>query len=176
METNTTATSNLGLYSKYYVVNRETHREVDNCFVLRPATDPAAMIAMAVYAGAVKDSNPELFQNIMDWLNNITKLHEEISKTASEILAKKERAEKPPKPKKVNWQLWWYPKNVGAQPTLLKEGRKYKKLHVMAVDFMNATYGKGTWSEQSGRFCRDGLPGTPTNDLMIINPETYGSR
>lgn len=55
-----------GLYRKYSVVNLETGKQVDNCFVLRPKSDPAAVAAIQAYAEAT--DNEKLRGDLLRWV------------------------------------------------------------------------------------------------------------
>lgn len=55
-----------GLYSKYIVTKADTGESVDNCFVLRPDKDPAALKALQFYARNCEDY--QLRDDIEYWL------------------------------------------------------------------------------------------------------------
>ena len=55
-----------GLYGKYTVYKNKDNSLVTDCFVLRPAKDPAAVIALRAYA-AVTDTT-ELAADIINWV------------------------------------------------------------------------------------------------------------
>lgn len=55
-----------GLYEKYTVLKNEDGSPVTNCFVLRPAEDPAAVAALRAYAAAT--DNAELANDIINWV------------------------------------------------------------------------------------------------------------
>lgn len=58
----------LGLYQKYRVV--KTNGElVNGCFVLRPASDPAARVALRAYADTTENS--QLASDLRDWLDGL---------------------------------------------------------------------------------------------------------
>lgn len=54
-----------GLYSKYEVKKRSDGTPVNNCFVLRPDRDDAAIAAMLAYADATSDS--QLAKELREW-------------------------------------------------------------------------------------------------------------
>ena len=55
-----------GLYPKYTVTNNHTGLEVYDCFVLKPAKDEAARLALLYYAEICGDE--ELKRDIKAWL------------------------------------------------------------------------------------------------------------
>ena len=55
-----------GLYSKYEVRKRSDGTFVDNCFVLRPDRDDAAITALLAYANATSDD--QLAQELREWV------------------------------------------------------------------------------------------------------------
>lgn len=55
-----------GLYGKYTVYKNKDGSLVPDCFVLRPAKDPAAVIALRAYAAAT--DNAELSAGIINWV------------------------------------------------------------------------------------------------------------
>lgn len=55
-----------GLYGKYTVYKNKDGSLVSDCFVLRPAKDPAAIIALRAYAAAT--DNAELSADIINWV------------------------------------------------------------------------------------------------------------
>ena len=55
-----------GLYSKYEVRRRSDGTPVNNCFVLRPDRDDAAIAAMLAYADATSDS--QLAKELREWV------------------------------------------------------------------------------------------------------------
>lgn len=55
-----------GLYSKYEVRKRSDGTLVNNCFVLRPDRDDAAIAAMLAYADATSDSR--LAKELREWV------------------------------------------------------------------------------------------------------------
>lgn len=59
-----------GLKTKYIVRKAETGEDVDNCFVLRPEKDPAAVSAIRAYAEAT--DNAVLASDLLRWLWDIT--------------------------------------------------------------------------------------------------------
>lgn len=58
-----------GLYPKYFVIKTETGEIVQDCFVLRPQKDKAAVAALLLYAKETK--NQELSRDIREWLSTI---------------------------------------------------------------------------------------------------------
>jgi len=58
-----------GLYTKYLVFKREDGSRVENCFVLKPASDPAAREAMLRYIAITSDK--ELAQGITEWMTTL---------------------------------------------------------------------------------------------------------
>lgn len=56
-----------GLYGKYTVFKNEDGSPVTNCFVLRPAEDPAAVAALRAYAATT--DNAELADDIINWVS-----------------------------------------------------------------------------------------------------------
>ena len=55
-----------GLYSRYEVRKRSDGTPVNNCFVLRPDRDDAAIAAMLAYADATSDS--QLAKELREWV------------------------------------------------------------------------------------------------------------
>lgn len=55
-----------GLYGKYTVYKNKDGSLVTDCFVLRPAKDPAAVAALRAYAAAT--DNAELSADIINWV------------------------------------------------------------------------------------------------------------
>gem|GEM_PF-5962791 len=55
-----------GLYAKYRVYKNNSGEPVENCFVLQPEKDPAAVEALRVYAGAT--TNKQLAEDILSWI------------------------------------------------------------------------------------------------------------
>jgi len=51
-----------GLVSKYEVLRYG--EQVEDCFVLRYDRDPHALVALAAYAASVRESNPELADDL----------------------------------------------------------------------------------------------------------------
>jgi len=58
-----------GLKIKYRVFKAEDNTPVENCFVLRPDKDPAAIMALEAYA--IFTDNAQLSHDIMEWVNKI---------------------------------------------------------------------------------------------------------
>lgn len=55
-----------GLKAKYLVFKADTGERVDNCFILRPDKDPAAVAALRAYAAAT--DNKILAEDIYNWV------------------------------------------------------------------------------------------------------------
>ena len=55
-----------GLYGKYTVYKNKDGSLVTDCFILRPAKDPAAVIALRAYAATT--DNAELSADIINWV------------------------------------------------------------------------------------------------------------
>lgn len=55
-----------GLYGKYTVYKNKDGSLVTDCFILRPAKDPAAVAALRAYAAAT--DNAELSADIINWV------------------------------------------------------------------------------------------------------------
>ena len=55
-----------GLYGKYTVYKNKDGSLVTDCFILRPAKDPAAVAALRAYATAT--DNAELSADIINWI------------------------------------------------------------------------------------------------------------
>ena len=55
-----------GLYGKYTVYKNKDGSLVTDCFILRPAKDPAAVAALRAYAATT--DNAELAADIIDWV------------------------------------------------------------------------------------------------------------
>lgn len=55
-----------GLYGKYIVYKNKDGSLVTDCFILRPAKDPAAVAALRAYAAAT--DNAELAADIINWV------------------------------------------------------------------------------------------------------------
>ena len=58
--------SRAGLYRKYTVYKNKDGSLVTDCFILRPAKDPAAVAALRAYAAAT--DNAELAADIINWV------------------------------------------------------------------------------------------------------------
>ena len=56
----------VGLYGKYTVYKNKDGSLVTDCFILRPAKDPAAVTALRAYAAAT--DNAELSADIINWV------------------------------------------------------------------------------------------------------------
>lgn len=57
-----------GLKRKYIVFKSDTGEMVENCFVLRPDKDPAAVAALRAYAGV--SENETLCADIINWVGD----------------------------------------------------------------------------------------------------------
>lgn len=57
-----------GLYGKYTVYKNKDGSLVTDCFILRPAKDPAAVAALRAYADAT--DNAELAADIINWIGD----------------------------------------------------------------------------------------------------------
>ena len=55
-----------GLYGKYTVYKNKDGSLVTDCFILRPAKDPAAVVALRAYAATT--DNAELAADIINWV------------------------------------------------------------------------------------------------------------
>ena len=73
-----------GLYGKYTVYKNKDGSLVTDCFILRPAKDPAAVAALRAYAAAT--DNAELAADIINWVgaeaNERVKVMEAINNAA----------------------------------------------------------------------------------------------
>lgn len=63
-----------GLYVKYNVRKVDTGELVNNCFVLRPDRDKAAIAALKAYAAATE--NKQLAEDIRKWIDTIEEIKE----------------------------------------------------------------------------------------------------
>ena len=61
-----------GLYEKYLVFKKNGDKVDGNCFILRPAKDPAARAALMAYAEAI--DNQQLAMDITLWLSSLPEL------------------------------------------------------------------------------------------------------
>ncbi len=59
-----------GLKRKYIVLKSDTGEIVDNCFVLRPDKDAAAIVALVAYAKST--GNKKLANDILRWIDDIS--------------------------------------------------------------------------------------------------------
>ena len=66
-----------GLKAKYLVFKADTGEMVDNCFILRPDKDPAAVEALRAYASAT--DNETLAEDIYNWIGKGEPVQEWIS-------------------------------------------------------------------------------------------------
>lgn len=66
-----------GLKAKYLVFKADTGKQVDNCFILRPDKDPAAVEALRAYASAT--DNETLAEDIYNWIGKGEPVQEWIS-------------------------------------------------------------------------------------------------
>lgn len=63
-----------GLYNKYTIIkNSDVSVVKDKCFILKPQNDPHARAALEAYAKSVEAENPELANDIRNWLQEIKK-------------------------------------------------------------------------------------------------------
>lgn len=59
-----------GLYQKFKVTDTNSGKEVEEkSFTLIPSKDPHAIKALETYANSVKQENPVLAKEILDWIN-----------------------------------------------------------------------------------------------------------
>lgn len=82
-----------GLKAKYLVFKADTGERVDNCFILRPDKDPAAVEALRAYAKAT--DNETLAKDIYNWVGN--------GVTAQDWISVKDRL---PEPKELVLCIW----------------------------------------------------------------------
>ena len=66
-----------GLKAKYIVFKADTGEKVENCFVLRPGKDPAAVKAIRTYASAT--DNETLAEDIYNWVGKGDPVQEWVS-------------------------------------------------------------------------------------------------
>ena len=66
-----------GLKAKYLVFKADTGERVDNCFILRPDKDPAAVEALRAYAKVT--DNETLAKDIYNWVGNGVTVQEWVS-------------------------------------------------------------------------------------------------
>ena len=59
-----------GLKRKYIVLKSDTGESVENCFVLRPEKDDAAIAALLAYANST--GNKTLASDIMAWIDDLS--------------------------------------------------------------------------------------------------------
>lgn len=71
-----------GLYSKYEVRKRSDGTFVDNCFVLRPDRDDAAITALLAYANATSDD--QLAQELREWVEEAWDMCQHSRRTSHE--------------------------------------------------------------------------------------------
>lgn len=60
-----------GLYQKYVVYRYDNGDEVEGCFVLKPETDSHARYAIDQYAISIQNENPQLAEDLWDWLTRL---------------------------------------------------------------------------------------------------------
>jgi hypothetical protein len=61
-----------GLYKKYTVIKEKDGEVVsDETFVLKPASDNHAIVALVVYSLSVRNENPELADDLIDWIEGL---------------------------------------------------------------------------------------------------------
>lgn len=60
-----------GLHPKYDVRKGTTGEPVQDCFVLKPVTDPHALVALRAYAASCEADFPELAKDLNDWIDLI---------------------------------------------------------------------------------------------------------
>ncbi len=65
------------IYSKYIVTHTDGRPDGDDCFVLRPDKDPAAVMALQVYA--MFTDNAQLSHDITEWLKRIERKGGEVT-------------------------------------------------------------------------------------------------
>lgn len=77
-----------GLYGKYTVYKNKDGSLVTDCFILRPAKDPAAVAALRAYAAAT--DNAELAADIINWVgaepNEWVSVEERLPEVGQEVL------------------------------------------------------------------------------------------
>lgn len=65
-----------GLYKKFKIIDMETGEEdTSPSFTLKPVSDPAAREAILSYATYILESNPELYTDLVNWINAIEEKH-----------------------------------------------------------------------------------------------------
>src|SRR5688572_18072893 len=60
-----------GLYPKYNVIDAETGEEIKECFVMVPATDWRAALAVMFYGWLIQYQNPDLFTDLWGWIRGL---------------------------------------------------------------------------------------------------------
>jgi hypothetical protein len=61
-----------GLYQKYTIIDNRTGAVIgDRTFTLNLDTDPDAAVALNAYAEAIRDKNPALYSDLLDWLDSM---------------------------------------------------------------------------------------------------------
>lgn len=61
-----------GLHKKYRIFKGKSKQEDKSpAFVLKPVSDPAAREAIRVYATFIIDDNPDLYLDLVEWINKI---------------------------------------------------------------------------------------------------------
>lgn len=78
----------VGLYGKYTVYKNKDGSLVTDCFILRPAKDPAAVAALRAYAAAT--DNAELSADIINWIgaepNEWVSVEDELPENNTQVL------------------------------------------------------------------------------------------
>lgn len=62
-----------GLYAKYTITKNSDGSEVKDAFVLKPETDRHARIAMLDYARSVENDDPQLADELREWVWHVSK-------------------------------------------------------------------------------------------------------
>ena len=92
-----------GLYGKYTVYKNKDGSLVTDCFILRPAKDPAAVAALRAYAATT--DNAELAADIINWVgaepNEWVSVEEGLPKEKQRVIVRCERVGT-----SVGWILW----------------------------------------------------------------------
>lgn len=65
---------NSGLFKKY-TVYQDGEEVAAPTFTLKPITDPAAREAIMTYAAFILGDNPQLYTDLVDWINRIEEVH-----------------------------------------------------------------------------------------------------
>ena len=92
-----------GLYGKYTVYKNKDGSLVTDCFILRPAKDPAAVAALRAYAATT--DNAELAADIINWVgaepNEWVSVEERLPQEKQRVIVRCERVGT-----SVGWILW----------------------------------------------------------------------